>query len=84
MGCNCGKKKVLNNLGIPSYIQMAIDVWNKVSDLSEEQITDDLWMELYMVYGNLYPNSKGQPSKPELLKTIQIATGYKKVVNKKR
>jgi len=76
MGCNC-KGKTINNLGIPSYIRMAKEVWDKVSSLQFEDITDELWMELYMTYNQLYPNSKGQPDKQELLTIINKATQYK-------
>jgi hypothetical protein len=77
MGCNCGKKKIINQLGNPHYVQMAVDVWDKVSNTPNESITDDLWMEMYQVYNSIYPNSKGQPVKEELLKIIQSTTQYK-------
>jgi len=77
MGCNCGKKKIINQLGNPHYVQMAVDVWDKVSNTPYESITDDLWMEMYQVYNSIYPNSKGQPGKEELLKIIQSTTQYK-------
>jgi len=37
MGCNCKRKhNVINNLSIPSYVQLGIDAWNKVKDKREE------------------------------------------------
>lgn len=79
MGCNCGKRKnqVINNLKIPSYVQMGIDAWNRVKDTKFEDINDEDWVELYSVYWKLYPNSKGQPSKDELLKILEQVQSYK-------
>ena len=84
MGCNCGKKKVVNNLGIPSYIQLAIDVWEKVKNIPPDSITEDLWDELLFVYDKIYPNASRQPERTDLLRTIETATKYKKTVKIKR
>ena len=78
MGCNCkGKKNVINHLDNPSYVQLALDIWAQIQNLPFEDITDQLWEEMYMVYGMIYPNSKGQPVKEELVQIIQTATQYK-------
>lgn len=86
MGCNCGKRKnqVINNLNIPSYVQLGIDAWDKVKDKKFEELQDEDWVELYSVYWKIYPNSKGQPSRQELLEIIQKVQSYKKQVYVKR
>ena len=75
--CNCGKKKIINQLGNPHYVQMAVDVWSRIENMPFESITDDLWMEMYQVYNSIYPNSKGQPERKELVGIIQSTTQYK-------
>lgn len=77
MGCNCGKKKIINQLGNPHYVQLAVDIWSRIENTPYEAITDDIWMEMYQVYNSIYPNSNGQPERPELVKIIQTATQYK-------
>jgi len=76
MGCNCGKKKVINNLNVPHYVNLAVEIWNSVSKLQFNDITDDQWFDMYQVYNQIFPNSNGQPNKEELLKVIQNATQY--------
>lgn len=80
MGCNCGKRQnqVINNLSIPSYVQMGIDAWNEVKDKKFEDIQDEDWVMLYSAYNSIYPNSKGQPGKQELLQIIEKVQSYKK------
>jgi hypothetical protein len=78
MGCNCkGKKNVINNLDNPSYVQVASDIWAQIQNTPFEEITDQLWEEMYMVYGMIFPNSTGLPVKEELVQIIQNATQYK-------
>jgi len=85
MGCNCrGKKQVINNLQVPSYVQLGIDAWNLVKDKRFEDIQDEDWVELYSAYWKIYPNSKGQPSKDELLKIMEQVQSYKKQIYVKR
>jgi len=77
--CNCKKKKqVLNNLNIPSYVQMAKDYMSSIYNIPVEQLEDHQWAEAYHIYQNIFPNSKGLPSKEELLKIIDNAANYKK------
>jgi hypothetical protein len=76
MGCNCGKKKVINNLNVPHYVNLAVEIWNSVSNLQFNDITDDQWFDMYQVYNQIFPNSNGQPNKEELLQIIQNATQY--------
>ena len=80
MGCNCGKRKnqVINNLSIPSYVQLGIDAWNQVKDKRFEDIGDEDWVMLYTTYNKIYPNSKGQPNKQELLEIIEKVQSHKK------
>jgi succinate dehydrogenase flavin-adding protein (antitoxin of CptAB toxin-antitoxin module) len=85
MGCNCKRKhNVINNLSIPSYVQLGIDAWNKVKDKRFEEIMEEDWVELYSTYWKIYPNSKGQPSKEELLQIMEKVQSYKKQVYVKR
>lgn len=76
MGCNKCGKKTLNNLDVPAYINMAVMIWEEVKNLKEEEITDDMWNEMYGVYNILFPRSNGQPGKSELLVIIHKATEY--------
>lgn len=79
MGCNCKRKnQVINNLSIPSYVQLGIDAWNSVKDKKIDEIGEEDWAMLYSVYWKIYPNSKGQPEKEELLKIIEQVQQYKK------
>jgi hypothetical protein len=81
MGCNCKKKnQVINNLSIPSYVQLGVDAWNQVKDKKFEEIGDEDWVMLYTTYNKIYPNSKGQPSKQELLEIIEKVQSYKKQI----
>lgn len=86
MACNCGKKKnqVINNLSIPSYVQMGIDAWNHVKDKKFEDIQEEDWVMLYSTYNKIYPNSKGQPGKEELLQIMQKVQSFKKEIYVKR
>jgi len=77
LGCNCGKKKVLNNLNIPSYVQMAKDYVASIGNTPVEQLEDHQWSEGYHIYQNIFPNSKGLPNKEELLNIIRNAANYK-------
>lgn len=85
MGCNCKRKnQVINNLQIPSYVQMGIDAWNSVKDKRFEEIQDEDWFVLYESYNRIYPNSKGQPGKEELLQIMEKLQAYKKQPYAKR
>jgi hypothetical protein len=78
MGCNCGKKKqVINNLNIPSYVQMAKDFMTSIGNTSVEQLEEHQWAEAYHIYNSIFPNSKGQPERSELLTIINNAANYK-------
>ena len=77
MGCNCGKKKVLNNLNSPSYVQLAKDFITSIGNTPHEQLEEHQWSEAYHIYNLIFPNSKGQPSRPELLTIITNASQYK-------
>lgn len=74
--CQC-KKQVINNLDVPHYVRLAKDVWNRLGSIPFEEITEDQWGELYSIYNQIYPNSKGQPSKEELLGIIHSASQRK-------
>lgn len=74
--CNC-KKKVINNLDIPHYVRLAKELWGRLGAIPFEQLTEDNWVELYMIYNQIYPNSNGQPSKEELLQIIHSASQRK-------
>ena len=85
MGCNCKRKnQVINNLSIPSYVQLGIDAWNQVKDKRFEEIQDEDWVMLYSTYNKIYPNSKGQPAKQELLEIIEKVQSHKKQIYVKR
>lgn len=77
MGCHCGKKKVLNNLNVPSYVQMAKEYLTSIGNTPVEQLDDHQLAEGYHIYNSIFPNSKGQPSKEELLTIINNASQYK-------
>lgn len=76
-GCNCGKKKVINNLNIPSYVQLAKDYLASIGNTPVEQLEDHQWTEGYHIYNQIFPNSKGQPARPELIEIITRAANYK-------
>lgn len=79
MGCNCKRKnQVINNLSVPSYLQLGIDAFNSVQDKKFEEIGDEDWILLYTSYNQIYPNSKGQPNKQELLEIMSKLQSYKK------
>jgi len=80
MGCNCGKRKnqVINNLGVPAYVELATHIWNEVNGKPFDLITDDQFNEMYRVYNIIYPNSKGQPVREELVEIIYKITQYKR------
>lgn len=52
-------------------IKEANDTLLSVKD--QESFTDADWIYLYMVYGRAYPNSKGQPSKDDLVNVLKNA-----------
>jgi fructosamine-3-kinase len=78
-GCNCGKRKnqVINNLRVPAYVDIAIQLWNEIKDIPFEDITEDMFNEMYRVYGIIYPNSRGLPERTEIVKIIHNITQYK-------
>jgi len=76
MGCNC-KGKTMNNLQIPAYIRMAKEIWATYQNKPREEYDEFNWQELYTLYNNLYPNSKGQPNKEELIEIITNAANYR-------
>lgn len=81
-GCNCkGKKQVINNLHIPSYVQLAKDYLESIKDIPVEQLDDHQLGEGYHIYNSIFPNSNGQPSKEELIKIITNAASYKTRIN---
>lgn len=85
MGCNCKKQnKVINNLSIPSYVQLGMDAWNLVKDKKFEEIGDEDWVMLYSAYNKIYPNSKGQPDKQNLLEVMEKVQAYKKEIYVRR
>lgn len=76
--CNCKRKnQVVNNLSVPSYVEIAINVWNDIKDTRFEDITEEQFQEMYNVYNMIYPNSKGQPSRSEIIPIINRITQYK-------
>jgi len=78
MGCNCKKKKqVINNLNIPSYVQLARDFMASIYNTPVESLEDHKLAEAYHIYNSIFPNSKGQPSKAELITIINNAANYK-------
>lgn len=78
MGCNCkGKKQVINNLHIPSYVQLARDFMASIYNTPVESLQDHHWTEAYHIYNSIFPNSNGQPSKEELIQIINNAANYK-------
>lgn len=77
-GCNCkGRKQVINNLHIPSYVQLAKDFMSTISNTPVESLEDHQWSEMYHIYNNIFPNSNGQPSREELITIITNAANYK-------
>lgn len=77
-GCNCkGKKQVINNLNIPSYVNMAKQYMESIQNIPVEQLDDQQWSEGYHIYSLIFPNSKGLPERPELLTIINNAANYK-------
>jgi hypothetical protein len=78
MPCNCkGKKQVINNLNIPSYVQMAKDFMTSIGNTPVGQLEDHQWSEGYHIYNSIFPNSKGLPEKSELITIINNAAQYK-------
>ena len=78
MPCNCKRKnQVINNLSVPTYVELAINIWEEIKETPYEQITEDQFFEMYRVYNIIYPNSKGQPDRKELVNIIYAITQYK-------
>lgn len=85
MSCGCKKKvQIINNMHLPSTQTRAKELYNEVSKISLEAITDDLWMLMYEWYNKTYPNSKGQPNKAELITIMEKAANYKKIKTRKK
>jgi hypothetical protein len=77
-GCNCKRKnQVINNLGVPSYVSMAIEIWQEIKDTPFEDITDDQFNEMYRIYKIIYPNSNGLPGRDDIVNVIHKITQYK-------
>lgn len=74
--CQC-RNKPINNLSNRRIVNSAKELWTRVKGISLETIADELWDELYETYMKLYPNSRGLPSKPELLEIIEKVSNYK-------
>jgi len=78
--CNCKKYKpnMLDNSQVLSQIREANDLINTTG---KDNLTEDDWIYLFMVYNQAYPNSKGVPSKEDLINIIasasQLKTAYK-------
>lgn len=76
MGCNCGKGKVqrLNNLKSKEHLKLAVDIYNDLISVKPQyEYTDLDWVEIFAVYGSLYPNSSQQPSKEDAVDKIKLA-----------
>ena len=81
-GCNCksGKEQKINNLNSIDHLMIGKDVIDRIISVKPfEEITDLDWMEIYNAYQQLYPNSKGVPSKEDCIQQIQNAMGNLKL-----
>lgn len=78
--CNCKKYKpnMLDNRDVLKQIREANDL---ITNKGQENLTDEDWIYLLMVYNQAYPNSKGIPSREDLINIIarasQLKTAYK-------
>ena len=82
MGCNCksGKEQKINNLNSIDHLMVGKDVVDRIISVKPfEEITDLDWMEILNAYSQLYPNSKGTPSKQDAINNIQHAMGNLKL-----
>lgn len=73
--CNC-KNQVINNLSVPSYVKLAVDIWNEVKDIPFEDITDLQFEDMYSIYRMIYPNSKKTPERKDIVSIIFSITQY--------
>lgn len=77
----CGRKYKPNNLDNRIILNEIKSAWTEFSEKPAKDITDADWIYLYEVYNRAYPNSKGIPTKTELLdilsKASQLKTAYK-------
>ena len=74
--CNCKKYKpnMLDNREVLSQIREANE---RILNTGVENLTEEDWVYLYMVYSTAYPNSKGVPTKEDLIKIIANASTLK-------
>jgi hypothetical protein len=87
MGCNCkGKKQVINNLNSKDHLILAQTTYNElVEGKAIEDISDLDWIEIRGVYGSLYPNATGEPTKQQMIdELINAIIRYEVNYGKKR
>lgn len=69
---------MLDNRDVLKQIREANDL---ITNKGQENLTDEDWIYLLMVYNQAYPNSKGIPSREDLINIIarasQLKTAYR-------
>lgn len=86
MGCGCKKKSIpVNNLKNQEVLNIAEDI-NKtiITQKSFDELNDFDWLELYQVWGMLYPQASNKPSKEQCIRDIQNSLQFLKVRYGKR
>jgi hypothetical protein len=86
MGCGCKKKQIpINNLKNQEILNIAKEINEDIiTKKSFAELNEFDWLELYQVWGMLYPQASNKPSQEQCIKDIQSSLQYLKVNYGKR
>jgi hypothetical protein len=86
MGCGCKKKQIpINNLKNQEILNIAKEINEDIiTKKSFAELNEFDWLELYQVWGMLYPQASNKPSQEQCINDIQSSLQYLKVNYGKR
>jgi hypothetical protein len=86
MSCNCKRKSLpLNNLKNQEILNIAEEITQTIiNQKSFDELNDFDWVELFQVWGMLYPQASNKPSKEGCINDIQTSLQFLKVKYVKR
>jgi hypothetical protein len=84
--CNCRKKQIpINNLKNQEILNIAKEINEDIiTKKSFAELNEFDWLELYQVWGMLYPQASNKPSQEQCISDIQNSLQYLKVNYGKR